>query len=253
MRVTLLLCVALALAPGWASAEPTGTPAERAQVYADLGYAAYQNEDWNKAIEMYLESYKLSSTADLFFNIAVIYDRKLGNKSMAIEYFRKHNAAADTNPDLVAKANRRLEDLTHETPVGDTRKSSPTALPRPPDKGANMRIGGIVAATVGMIALGAGIGFGVAAISKMDEAKAAGCDSTGCPNDTAAELERTANSRGNYSTIGVVAGGALVAAGVTLYVLAPNKPSRAESATATLMFRPTLTPNTAGIGLAGTF
>jgi tetratricopeptide (TPR) repeat protein len=253
MRVTLLLCAVLALVPGWASAEPTGTPAERAQVYADLGYAAYQNEDWNKAIEMYLESYKLSSTADLLFNIAVIYDRKLGNKAMALEYFRKHNAAADTNPDLVAKANLRIENLTHETPVGDTRKSGPAAPPLPPDKGANMRIGGIVAATVGMVALGAGIGFGVAAISKMGEAKTAGCDSTGCPNDTAAQLERTANSRGNYSTLGVVAGGALVVAGVTLYVLAPNKPSRAESATATLMFRPTLTPNAAGIGLAGTF
>jgi hypothetical protein len=79
MRVIVLLCVALTLAPGLASGEPTGTPAERAQVYADLGYAAYQKADWNKAIEMYLESYKLSSTADLLFNIAVIYDRKLGN------------------------------------------------------------------------------------------------------------------------------------------------------------------------------
>ena len=106
---------------------------------------------------------------------------------------------------------------------------------------------------MGMVALGAGIGFGVAAMSKMDEAKTAGCDSTGCPSDTAAALERTANSRGNYSTIGVVAGGVLVAAGVTLYMLAPSKPSRGESATATLMFRPALTPNAAGIGLAGTF
>jgi tetratricopeptide (TPR) repeat protein len=253
MRVTLLLCAALALVPGWAAAEPTGTPAERAQAYADLGYAAYQHEDWNKAIEMYLESYKLSSTADLLFNIAVIYDRKLGNKAMAIEYFRKHNAAADPNPDLVAKANRRIESLTHEAPVGDTGRSGPTAPPPPPDRGANMRMGGIATATAGVIALGVGIGFGIAAISKMDQAKTAGCDSTGCPNAAAAALERTANSRGNDSTIGVVAGGVLVAAGVTLYVLAPSKPSRTESATATLMLRPTLTPNTAGIGLAGTF
>ena len=253
MRATLLLCAALALVPGWASAEPADTPAERAQAFADLGYAAYQNEDWNKAIEMYLESYKLSSSADLLFNIAVIYDRKLGNKSMAIEYFRKHNAAADANPDLVAKANRRIEDLIHETPAGDTHKSGPTVPPLPRDKGANMRIGGIVAATVGVIGLGVGIGFGIAAISKMDQAKTAGCDSTGCPNEAAAQLERTANSRGNYSTIGVVAGGVLIAAGVTLYVLAPSKPPRAEPATATLMFRPTLTPNMAGIGLVGTF
>lgn len=102
---------------------------------------------------------------------------------------------------------------------------------------------GTVAA--GGAALATGVVFGVLANSAWSDAKSACGGSTSCatPLDlvTAQKLENTANSRADVSTGLFLAGAALAAAGIVLYVTAPS-----ESAV-------TVAPSGTGVSLSGSF
>ena len=261
MKKAVLLCAALAItAPHLAHAQGAPVPAERskqAQGLADQGYEAYQHNDWARAIALYVESYKLVPTSETLFNIASIYDRKLNDKALAIEYYRRHNAAPDATSDLIAKATTRISDLSRED------RPAPSAAPAPvqaekatpadkPSDGSGLRVTGLVAAGLGLVGVGVGVGFGLTAHSRHESAISGGCSGKTCPDTSSADMERGAASAGTVSTVGFVAGGVLLATGVTLYIV--GRPSSSEAkASASVRVTPSAAPGAAGLMISGAF
>jgi hypothetical protein len=105
----------------------------------------------------------------------------------------------------------------------------PTVAPAPPaedpSRGNSQRAIGVVTGAVGLVGIGLGVTYGLMASSKKDEADqhcVAGdlCDADGI------SLRRKATGRADVSTVGFIAGGALLTLGVVLYLTAPRAASR---------------------------
>lgn len=96
----------------------------------------------------------------------------------------------------------------------------------PAEEGPNaLRIASYSALGVGALGFGLGIGFGLKANSKRDEANSL-CDSRGCPEsqkDAINAADSAANSASTMAVVGFVLGGVGLAAGATLFVLSTPK------------------------------
>jgi hypothetical protein len=84
-----------------------------------------------------------------------------------------------------------------------------------------LRSVGLVVAGVGAVGVGVGAYFGGLAKSRLDESNELGCDGASCPPD-AADKRNDARDAGNVSTVFFLAGGALVAGGLGLWVFGPE-------------------------------
>jgi hypothetical protein len=74
---------------------------------------------------------------------------------------------------------------------------------------------------LGIVGVGLGTAWGVQAINAKNEP---GCQSGVCSSDAAAQVQRDGHAAGDRSTVAFIAGGALVAAGVVLWLTSPNGP-----------------------------
>ena len=111
------------------------------------------------------------------------------------------------------------------TPAAAAVTTTPESSPPPSDKpaGSAQRVTGLVFGGVGVVGLGLGTFFGLQASSKWSDAKAKCTDYPyGCSGD-AADARSSAHSGATVSTVAFVAGGALLATGVVLYLTAPKK------------------------------
>ncbi len=261
-RAFVWLALAGFLCASAALAQATGTPSDsssdksrQAQFFADQAYEAFQKEDWPKAVAMYLESFKLVPTPDVLFNVAVIYDRKVKDKAQALEFYKRHNAASDTRPELLARATTRMAELSRVEPAKNSVLAVspvPAATVSKPSDSNGLLIAGIATGAAGVAGLGVGTGFGVLAISKMNQARALGCEKAGCPDKTSADKSREAFFAGTTATVAFVAGGALAALGLTFILLAP-KSTEAVPAAVTLQLGPAVTPAMTGLTVSGAF
>ena len=87
------------------------------------------------------------------------------------------------------------------------------------------RIGALVSAGAGVVALGVGIGFGLHSKSKRDQARKV-CPDPQCPDGNGVTLWNDAVSAGNISTAAFVLGAVGIAGGVALWILgAPESPN----------------------------
>lgn len=156
--------------------------------------------------------------------------------------------------DGYAEALQRIEVAGGETPtVTLTLSELPSArtaekpATEPESSGSALRTTGIIVGAVGLVTLGVGTAFGLSAKSKNDDA-ASMCSGLECRDPRALTLTDEARSQATISTFGFVAGGALLAGGVVLYLVAP----KSESKTA-LHVAPRVGMNTAVLSLGGTF
>ncbi len=112
----------------------------------------------------------------------------------------------------------------------------PPDAPRPPESeaptrhgGTSMRIAGYTLGAAGIVGLGLGTFFGVRASSKWSTAKEA-CTAGKCgAGSDAQDAQQDASSTGTISTISFVVGGAALATGIVLLVLAPSASSKAST------------------------
>jgi serine/threonine-protein kinase len=129
-------------------------------------------------------------------------------------------------------------------PTEPTSRESPPANEASPEtpeapntrQGANgggMRVAGLVSGGVGVLAVGAGGVIALLAKSSYDKAKKQ-CTDSGCGDGPYEDIE-DARGRGTLATVLMVAGGAALATGATLWLLAPR--SREESSTGDAGFR----------------
>jgi len=97
--------------------------------------------------------------------------------------------------------------------------------------GKGQRTAGLVIGGIGVLGLAAGGVFGVLAIVDNGKAKEGGCEpgAGACPVGVdGIGAANNARTEAMVSTIGFIAGGALVAAGAVLYFTAPDAPQTAE-------------------------
>jgi hypothetical protein len=107
-----------------------------------------------------------------------------------------------------------------------TTTTTPSAPPADkPASGSAMRTTGIVLGGAGIVGIGVGAFFGLQASSKWSDAKEKCTDYPyGCGAE-GVDLRSSAHSAATVSTVGFVAGGALLAAGAVLYFTAPKQQS----------------------------
>ncbi|HEX6764481.1 MAG TPA: hypothetical protein VF103_03365 [Polyangiaceae bacterium] len=107
------------------------------------------------------------------------------------------------------------------------------------DAGNSQRLIAYVLGGAGVVGIGVGTAFGFSAISKNKQSKTEGCDGNDC-TPAAAEIRKDAQTAGNASTVAFIAGGALLAAGVVVYLTAPSasSPGEAPRGAATLVLGP---------------
>jgi hypothetical protein len=107
--------------------------------------------------------------------------------------------------------------------VTTTTATSEAPSDRTPSDGSPQRVVGLVVGGAGIVGVGLGTFFGLRAFGKWSDTKRACSDYPyGCGTE-GTDLRSSAASAGTTSTIAFIAGGALLATGVVLYLTAPTK------------------------------
>jgi hypothetical protein len=116
-----------------------------------------------------------------------------------------------------------LEDEPAPPPPGGDENKGRTVEPPGEDEGggSNMKTIGIAVGAIGIAGIGVGSFFGIRASEKWKEAKTH-CNSSYECDQTGVDLTEQARSSGNIATLGFVAGGAMLIAGVVLFFTAPS-------------------------------
>lgn len=210
---------------------------ERAEAYAAAAYEAYSREDYAQAVALYLEAYAASPTAAILYNVARIYDTALHDATLAIRHYERYVSAPDADVYRAARARARLAQLraardaalAPERPApapvatgsaGSTGSTFPAPAPPHPAAAGELdarfwtplRVGAVVAGSVGLVAIGLGAGFGVAALSDASTAREY-CDGPLCSSQRGIDATHAASKNADIATAGFALGGALLAVG----------------------------------------
>lgn len=151
------MVAALCLLASPARSAPPQDPATVAEVERLAAEAAqhYKAKRYAEAVALYVKAYQLGKLPELLYNIAFIYDSKLGERELAIEYYRLTVSTPEVDSKLVAKAVARLEEL--KTAKAAEPEPQPTPARRteraPPDHTAAYVLigGGALIATTGLV------------------------------------------------------------------------------------------------------
>jgi len=152
-------------------------------------------------------------------------------------------APLDAPPPAPAALPPAIVDVTPPPPP-------PPPAPEPPPRshGHYLAIAAVTAG-VGVVGIGVGAVMGVVASSKLSDSNAGPCDSSNHCTPAGLALRSDAVHAGNTSTIAFVAGGALVGAGVVVFLLRPKE----GSAVGSVALSPAIAQGGGGFTLGGAF
>jgi tetratricopeptide (TPR) repeat protein len=229
-KLALAAALALALVPAIARADgvPDDAAADAAEALGEQAYDALTDGKAREAIELYLRAYESAPAARFLLNVADIYRTRLHDREQAAAYYKRYAEAPDAEPALVRRALDAL--ATPDTPSAPRAAPSPIAGPpdavraTPTSDGVSLRTWGYVAGSVGLGALVVGTVLGLVAKSKNDEASRS-CVGQACSDPRALTLTDQAAGLATAADVAFVAGGVLVAGGVTLVLVAPTPAS----------------------------
>jgi len=220
----LAVLVALSLVPARAAADepspPEASPVSVAERRAAEAFQAYAKKDYVAAIALYLQAYDAAPSGSILYNIARIYDLKLHDRSQALAFYRRYVRDPDAQPELIAVSNQRLRELNHAEGTPVVRETAPQTASEPiePRRAgwSALRWTGVAIGAVGLAGIGIGSGYGLVAMSKADVAKGS-CDGNACTSQVGVDAAKNARTLATVSTVGFVAGSALLAAGAALF------------------------------------
>jgi tetratricopeptide (TPR) repeat protein len=266
------LSVQLAAPPLFA--QSTETPQQQAvEQLANLAYEQHAAGKYAESIATYLKAYEISKASDILFNVATIYDRKLHERELAADYYRRYIRTQDPNPDLVKRATERLTGLKKEAEEEQAKRNAgpsprgtssgnatqgtagapagPTAEEREASVKAarTWHTAGIIVAATGMAGVVGSLALGAFAKAKNDAANKV-CNGLECTTQQGVDDAHTAGTFATASTITFAAGMGLTAIGVTLFFAAP-KPLSASSARVTI--GPQVSTTGGGMSVFGSF
>lgn len=221
----------------------------KARVAFDEGIAAYQKADWPAAAAAFGKSYGIEADVEALFAWAQS-ERQQDHCEKAIELYGKllESSLPDENKQVVGEKLAECKKLVaakHPEPVPEP-KPDPLPPPKPdptppsnPEGKSRFKdpLGGVLLGT-GVVALGVGTYFLVAAKGADSDAKSA---------TNYFDVERfndDADSKGKVGVIAAVAGGALIVAGVVRYATHRSKPRTVTG---------WITPDGGGIAAFGRF
>jgi tetratricopeptide (TPR) repeat protein len=226
------------------AAEPETAAADGAiavsEQKAAQAFEAYQAKRFSEAVALYVEAYDASPNADILFNIARIYDTKLGDRPLAINFYRHYITDPGAVPDRIQLVNERLVALRDAEAAASQPAAAavappaaaPVALASPVSAGGMTagEWGAVALAVTGVAAIGVGAGFGFAAIDDTHTMRRL-CDGNLCREQRGIDAAKSAETNARISTIGLASGGALLALGAALYFWpSPARSERPEQA-----------------------
>lgn len=268
LTVTAMTVAGIVALPRAANAQAAGTETKAAEDLAQQAFDAYSRGDFLSSVALYKRAYQTSSAGVILFNIANIYDKKLRDKELALEYYRRYLRSGDTEPDLVKRASERLDvvraeieaakQATNDDRVPRANPPAPAAgsvapaaakpTPPPPPQPQRTTLAyvglGSAVAGVGLMALGGY--FGNQASKKNDDAERLCPSGNTCPDDRGLKLTQDAKDAARNSTWLFIGGGVLTAGGVALYIYAPKK---MEDRMSRVSLR--VTPQLGGLAISG--
>lgn len=249
--------------PGTAPTEPPrqDPQLERAMESYELGKKAYNAARYEDALGHFQEAATRYASPDFQYNIGLCYER-LGKPDEAIRAFRTYLRA---KPDADDRANvedrifqleRELERAKAEA-NGEPMPPQPDPDPgpaEPPKPSRPFIITGAVLTGVGAaLALGGGIGFGVAAADRsasVDDVNGGNPD--GLTFDEVQTLDEEGRRFETFQIVTAAAGAAVAVTGVALLAVGLKRKKAAQAGpSATLV--PTWTGRSAGLSLQGRF
>lgn len=250
LRLTLLASAAAVLATSHGlaadaagSSQPAASTSEaapghdvaEAERLAEAAFAAYEQQQYARAIELYEQAWSAAPSADISFNIARVYDRGLKDPERARVYYRRYVAAPDAVPHRRRIAELRLAELqptpaeTEPTPPARAEPpataltGSAPATPRvePTRLWTPRKVTALVLGGVGVSALGLGLGFALSAQSERNEWQN-GCDGNACTSQRAVDAARSAGRKADIATVALASGAGLLGIGAALWWLGPS-------------------------------
>jgi hypothetical protein len=143
--------------------------------------------------------------------------------------------------------------LADEAPTTTTQQPLVTEIepPPPPRSGSPLVPLGIVVGAIGFVSVGIGLGFGVYAMSKNNEALTHCPMSPQCNDQAGVDLTHDAQTSATAATVAFIVGGVALATGVTLLLVGAAPGSKRAPATARLA--PLIGPGLGGAVIGGTF
>jgi tetratricopeptide (TPR) repeat protein len=264
------ITVGLVTGLAWAAAGPTfaeesGATGDVARAEADAAdaYDAYSRKDYSAAVALYQKALESAPSADILYNLARIYDTKLKDRGLAIEYYRRYTIDTGADPNRVRVASARLSELREleaivgaqattasgPSAVATTQPAPPGAPSKPVEHGglSGVQVAGIVTGAIGVASLGLGLGFGLKAKGDADAAERF-CDGNVCRTQRGVDESRDAKDAATVSTIAFVAGSALTLLGVTAVLLGSSGTREREVMTTSIT--PYAAPGSVGALLA---
>ncbi len=183
LAAAIIVCIAV---PSTSDARPPDRNLQQVEQLANEARAAFKERRFEAAIGYYMRAYRLEPAGALLYNIAYVYDRKLGEAELAVTYYRRYIQAIDAEPDVVERAIARVSALKQRPKVPFVDSSRPRAprnaqpAPRPnvstdPNAGmSGQEITGWVTLGLGVAALGGATVVSVMAKNTHDGFKASG-------------------------------------------------------------------------------
>lgn len=229
---------------------PTGSSAVAlSEQRAAEAFQAYSKNDYVRAVALYMQAYESAPSGSILYNVARIYDMKLGDRPLAISFYRRYIANPGAHTELIVDANQRLRELRETELVAtkaeaDSNKGETAHLveTRPVQHGqggdregshsgwSKAQRMGVVLGALGLAGIGVGVGFGLAAMSRASTANEM-CQGNACASQRGVDAANGARREATISNIGFAAGGALLVTGGVFYLLGveanPSPTSRA--------------------------
>jgi tetratricopeptide (TPR) repeat protein len=205
------MLVALAF-PAIASAQGESEEREALVLFED-SVVAYQEGRFDDAVELLTRAYEMHPEPVLLYNLARAEDGG-GNFADAVESYERYLFEAGDIPDRgaieqrVATLRANLDERARLGRLDDVSDSAPAAAEEP-DDGPGVNPLPWVVVGVGAVGIGVGAVLGVMALGAHDEALVAPSQ------EETADAQSRAEGLAVGSTIAFIAGGVLVAAGVT--------------------------------------
>jgi len=266
-KISKSLCSSLALLALLATPVAADERPPEYEAAYKAGTELFANDDYAAAREQFLAAYDIHPEPLLLLNIGSTYRRE-GKLGEALEYYQLFLGKAEAANEYRAQVTQIIAELEQEiadaepregreaqaakpsSPPDRARVVEPAPAPADPAKaGRGMRIGGLIAAGVGVVALGVGVQQGMHARSIHDELedKMTGTEWTQEVQDRFDRGE-SAETRAIVLSIG---GGVALATGVTLYLLGRNRDDAEQRSRVTVA--PYTDGTSTGFAVVGSF
>ena len=264
---TCLASAALLLQASPVGAEPATAQSPEVALserHAARAFEAYQRKDYAGAVALYQQALDAAPSADILYNIARVYDLGLRDRALATSYYERYVGDPGAIPSRIATANERLVELRAAEAAATQRPAARPAPPfvaaapepaRPPpnpsdDGPSALTTGALVAGAVGLVGVGLGVGFGLAAKSDLDLSERYS-DGNRCTSQRGVDAANSATREANVATVSFSVGGALLALGTVLWFVDDDDEQPEPSPQ--LGWSPRVGPNELSLSFVGSF